>query len=145
MFLPKTANIFVLLFGLAAIATPVLAHRVEISGSVGATIHIEPNDRPRAGTSHLTWFALTRRGGQTIPLASCNCELQLYTQPYRAGNTPIAEPELKAVSAEGYNNIPGADVTFPRAGGYELVLRGRPIVAGDFAPFELRFPVTVAR
>lgn len=138
-------------FGVGAIATLPLApsaataHQVEISGDVGGTIHIEPNDTPRAGESNLTWFALTRRGGNLIPLTSCNCQVVVYSQPHSSGDAPISQPNLFAVSAEGYEGIPGANITFPRAGSYEVVLRGRPIVSGDFAPFELRFSVTVAR
>jgi hypothetical protein len=121
------------------------AHQVEISGDVGGTIHIEPNDTPRAGESNLTWFALTRRGGRLIPLTSCNCQVTVYAQPHRSGNSPVSRPSLFAVSAEGYEGIPGANITFPQAGSYDVVLQGRPIVSGDFAPFELRFSVTVAR
>ena len=145
MLLRKNVKFWGLLFSLAAFFTSAQAHQVEVSEDVGATIHIEPNDTPRAGKTNLTWFALTRRGGQIIPLATCECELELYKQPYRVGDSPIAKPELKAVSAEGFNGIPGADVIFPQAGGYEFVLRGSPIISGDFAPFELRFPITVAR
>lgn len=121
------------------------AHQVEVSGDVGGMIHIEPNDTPRAGEQSLTWFALTRRGGRVIPLASCNCRVAVYAQPHRSGNSPVAQPSLFAVSAEGYEGIPGANITFPRAGSYEVVLSGRPVVSGDFSPFELRFPITVAR
>ncbi|MEB3356701.1 MAG: hypothetical protein VKK04_08245 [Synechococcales bacterium] len=133
------------LVGWLLFTAPAIAHTVEVSGNVGGTLHIEPNDTPRAGEPHLTWFALTRRGGRSIPLSACNCELAVYAQPYRPGDAPIAQPRLNAIAAEGYSGIPGADITFPRAGGYELVLQGRPVVAGDFAPFELRFSVTVAR
>ena len=145
MFFPKNLKVLGLLFSLAALATPVLAHKVQVFKDVGATVHIEPSDMPRAGMLNLTWFALTRRGGQVIPLESCNCELAVYTQPYRLGNSPIAKPTLTAISTEGYQGIPSAEILFPRAGGYELVLRGRPVVSGDFTPFELRFPITVAR
>ncbi|NET48233.1 MAG: hypothetical protein F6K09_05815 [Merismopedia sp. SIO2A8] len=122
-----------------------IAHQVETSGEVGGTIHIEPNDRPRAGEEHLIWFALTKRGGQAIPLDACDCTLEVYTQPYGAEDEAIETPELRAISAERYNNIPGADVTFPRAGAYDLVLTGSPATSGTFSPFELTFSVTVAR
>jgi len=125
--------------------SPATAHLVEVSGDVGGMIHIEPNDTPRAGEQSLTWFALTRRGGRVIPLASCNCRVAVYAQPHRSGNSPVTQPSLFAVSAEGYDGIPGANITFPRAGSYEIVLSGRPVVSGDFAPFELRFSITVAR
>lgn len=123
----------------------VLAHEVELSNEVGGTLHIEPNDSPKAGTDSLTWIALTRRGGQAIPLADCNCKLSVYAQPYRAGDAPIQQPNLSATAAEGRTGVPSANVRFPRAGAYELVLQGSPVKAGAFAPFELRFAVTVAQ
>ncbi|NEQ96355.1 MAG: hypothetical protein F6K30_06465, partial [Cyanothece sp. SIO2G6] len=104
-----------------------VAHQVEIAGDVGGTLHIEPNDTPRAGEEALTWFALTKRGGQTIPLSSCDCSLAVYAQPYREGDEAIATPSLRAVSAEGYNGIPAADILFPTPGAYELVLTGQPL------------------
>jgi hypothetical protein len=124
---------------------PGIAHEVEVSGQVGATLHIEPNDTPHAGMSSLVWFALARRGGQRIPLADCNCTLAVYSGTYRQGSRPMQTPTLRAVAAETYQGIPGADVTFPRAGAYELVLRGQSVRSGAFPTFELRFPVTVAQ
>lgn len=121
------------------------AHEVQISGEVGGTLHIEPNDTPRAGTAHLTWFALTRRGGQPIALSECNCSLQVYAQPRSQNDSPIQQPTLSATTAEGRQGIPSANITFPRAGAYELVLQGQPVNSGSFAPFELKFSVTVAQ
>ena len=129
---------------LLILATPALAHQVDVAETVGGTLHITPNDMPRAGEGSLAWFALTRRGGEVIPLTDCDCKLAVYAQPYDAGDTPIAQPELTAVSAEGYTDIPGTEILFPRVGAYELVLMGQPNAAADFTPFELRFEVTVA-
>lgn len=120
---------------------PVHAHQTEISGDIGATLHIEPNDIPRAGVESLAWFALTRRGGETVPLSACDCSLALYSLPDTA---QVASPVLESVSAEGYEHIPGAMVIFPDVGAYELVLVGTPQTDGDFQPFEFRFEVTVA-
>ncbi|WP_416667313.1 hypothetical protein [Egbenema bharatensis] len=124
----------------ALLSIPAIAHQVQIAGDVGGTMHIEPNDNPRAGEPSLAWFALTRQGGELIPLEACNCQLTIYTQP----GAIVESPLLEAVSAEGYTGIPGAEVTFPQVGAYELVLQGEPVTADDFQPFELRFPVTVA-
>lgn len=118
------------------------AHQVEIVEDVGATLHIEPNDTPRAGEETLAWFALTRRGGQTIPLADCDCQLAVYTQP--KGDAAELTPTLITVDAEGYQDIPGAQLTFPTVGAYTLVMSGSPKQAEDFSPFELSFDVTVA-
>jgi len=121
-------------------AAPALAHQVEVANDVGGTLHIEPNDVPRVGRDNLTWFALTQRGGRTIPLSACRCTLSVKS----AGET-IATPALQAITAEGYQGIPSASVTFPRPGQYELVLTGRPATGDNFRPFTLRFDVTVAR
>jgi hypothetical protein len=89
----------------------------------------------------LSWFALTRRGGETVPLSACDCSLAIYSLP---DNEQVASPVLESVSAEGYENIPGAQVTFPDVGAFELVLVGTPKTDGDFQPFEFHFEVTVA-
>ncbi|MBD3883888.1 hypothetical protein IFO70_19195 [Phormidium tenue FACHB-886] len=121
------------------------AHQVEISGDVGGTMHIEPNDSPRAGTASRTWFALNRRGGSPVQLADCNCSVAVYAAPRSSGDSPIQQPALSAFSAEGNSGVPSANITFPRAGAYEVVLKGQPKTAGAFSAFELRFSVTVAQ
>ncbi|MCC5614872.1 hypothetical protein LC605_07255 [Nostoc sp. CHAB 5836] len=123
---------------------PASAHKVEISGDVGGTLHIEPNDNPRAGEPSQAWFALTRRGGKVIPLSQCNCQLAVYAEPYAAGEPPLLEPQLEPVAAERYQGIPGAEIVFPKAGIYELQLNGKPVSGARFRPFEFKFEVTVA-
>lgn len=123
------------------------AHKVETAGDVGATMHIEPNDTPRAGDEVLAWFAIARPGGETIPSADCNCTLAVYAQPRdqpRDDKPPDLTPTLAAVNAEGYQDIPGARFTFPDVGTYTLVINGEPKQEGEFSPFELDFETTVA-
>ncbi len=123
------------------VTTPATAHKIEIQKDVGATIHIEPNDAPRAGESALTWFALTQKGGKIIPLNECNCKLSVYSQT--SAEKPFQQPQLKAVSQERYQGIPGAEITFPVAGAYQLQLQGNPTNGANFSPFELKFDVNV--
>jgi hypothetical protein len=52
-------------------------------------------------------------------------------------------PSLKYVSAEQYQNIPGAEIIFPRAGAYNLVLSGTAKNGGNFRPFSLTYEVNV--
>jgi len=128
---------------LGVLVAPVAAHNVQTAGDVGGTLHIEPNDNPQAGKPALTWFALTRRGGQVIPLEACECQLAVYAQPRSDNAQPVLEPTLEVVKAEEYQGIPGAAIAFPKAGAYELELRGTPKPGANFQPFELQFPVTV--
>ncbi|MFQ4146420.1 hypothetical protein [Chlorogloeopsis sp. ULAP02] len=120
------------------------AHQVKTTGDVGAILHIEPNDHPRAGERTKAWFALTRKGGRVIRLAECNCQLQVYAEPHAAGEPPLLEPALQSLTAERYQGVPGIDITFPRQGTYQLQLRGKPKTGANFKPFELKFNVTVA-
>lgn len=98
------------------IASPAIAHKVKTEGDVGATLHVEPNDNPRAGEPAKTWFALTRKGGKVIPIAECNCQLAVYAEPHSYGEPPLIEPPLQPVSAERFQGIPGTEITFPRPG-----------------------------
>lgn len=124
--------------------SPVSAHKVQISGDVGGTLHIEPNDNPQAGKAALTWVALTRKGGQVIPLQQCNCQLAVYAEPRTQGAKPLLQPPLKAMSSEGYKSIPGAEIVFPKPGSYQVELKGTPKAGASFKPFQLNFNVTVA-
>ncbi|MEA5512719.1 hypothetical protein [Nodularia sp. UHCC 0506] len=126
------------------ITYPTSAHQVQISEDVGATIHIEPNDNPRAGEPTQAWFALTRKGGETIPLAQCDCELLIYAEPHIPGEPALIEPSLEPVTAERYQGIPGAEINFPKPGRYQLQLTGKPTIEASFKPFQFKFEVTVA-
>jgi len=121
----------------------VWAHQVEVSGDVAATFHLEPNHNPRAGQPARVWFALTRKGGQIIPLEQCNCKLGVYLKERKEGDKPLMQPPLKAISAERYKGIPGADIVFPKAGIYELELSGTAPNKANFKPFKLTYTVTV--
>lgn len=131
-----------LFLGLAV--TPVYAHSVKIAEDVGGTLHIEPNDNPKAGESSETWVALTRKGGKLIPLKDCNCQMVVYTKPRVKGSAPLLKASLKPISTSQYQGIPGADIVFPKPGNYEIELSGTPKANANFNPFKLTFPVTVA-
>ncbi len=126
------------------VATPVAAHTEKVSGDVGGLLHIEPHDNPIAGKPALAWLALTRKGGQLIPLSQCNCQLAVYPEPHTEGVTPpLLKPRLHAVSAEQYQGIPGTEIVFPKAGSYELEFSGTPKTGASFKPFELSYTVNV--
>ena len=127
---------------LALLVSPGYAHEVRVSEDVGATLHIQPNDNPHAGEPGLAWFALTRKGGQTIPLSQCNCKLAVYSKPR---SPALLKPALKAVSYQRYQAIPGANIAFPKVGNYQLELSGTPKAGASFKPFKLTYTVAVPR
>ncbi len=129
-----------------ALSPQALAHEVETAGDVAATFHIEPGHNPKAGQPSLAWFALTRRGGQMIPLSACACKLAVYPVPHVEGKTPpLLRPALTALNVERFKGIPSATITFPKPGIYELELSGKPKTGSSFSDFELSYQVTVGR
>jgi len=129
---------------LGLLATPAFAHKIEVAGDVAGTWHVEPNHNPKAGEPARVWVALTRQGGQILPLDQCDCKLAIYPEPHTEGSSPLLEPALKAISAEQYQGIPGADVIFPKIGAYTLELSGTPVAGANFRPFKMNYTVTVA-
>ena len=83
------------------------AHNVEIYQDIACTFHITPNHNPKVGKSSLAWFALTRKGGKSIPFSECNCQFNVYTKPRNSYSEPIMNPELKGINTEQYQDIPG--------------------------------------
>ncbi|MDJ0899379.1 MAG: hypothetical protein QNJ55_11260 [Xenococcus sp. MO_188.B8] len=122
---------------------PTLAHKVEISNQVAGTLHIEPDDNPRMGEEVQAWFALTSRGGKMIPLSECNCQLSVYTLPRNQEDKPILNPILQAVNVGQYQEIPGALITFPQIGSYELEIAGTADNGANFQDFKLNYTVNV--
>jgi hypothetical protein len=124
--------------------TQVSAHEVEVSGEVGGLFHLEPSHNPVAGKPSQVWIALTKRGGEIIPLEQCDCALVVRMKPFSFSSATVIFPTLKPVSVERYQGVPGAEIIFPRIGRYELKLSGKPKSGTDFSPFVLTFEVTVA-
>lgn len=138
-FAPLLGILLVLIWGTIAVA-----HNVEVAGDIAGTWHIEPNHAPKAGEPAQIWIALTRQGGKILPLEQGNCQLGIYAAPRQQGDEPILQPTLKAIAVEQYQGIPAANVVFPKTGLYEVELGCTPKTAGDFAPFQMAYEVTVA-
>ncbi len=129
----------------AAMARIAIAHTVEVVGNVAGTWHIEPNHNPKAGVPARAWVALTRKGGALIPLDQATCQMAVFREPRKPNDKPILQPTLKAVAADQYQGVPGADITFPKVGIYELELSCTPKTKNAFQPFRMQYEVTVAR
>jgi hypothetical protein len=129
------------LLTLMLVPLPTWGHQVKTDAQVGATIHFEPDDRPKSQEPTKVWFALAKKGGTAIPLKDCQCQLQIKQLP---GNQKLATPQLQAINAEKYQDIPSATLLFPQPGAYRLELTGQSVKPGDFQPFKLEFDATVA-
>ncbi|PSR18924.1 hypothetical protein C8255_04900 [filamentous cyanobacterium CCP3] len=122
---------------------PAQAHKTEVSGDVAGTWHLEPNHSAKAGETARVWVALTQQGGRVIPLEECDCNLAVYRANQKA-SAPVMQPTLTAMSPESFENVPGAEITFPEVGEYRIVLTGSPTNDAAFTPFELSYTTVVA-
>jgi hypothetical protein len=118
--------------------SPAIGHTVKTATDVAATFHLEPSHNPKAGEPATIWFALTKAGGQPIPLSDCDCQLAV-----KQGAAAIAIVPLKAITAEQYQGIPGGEMVFPKVGIYQLIFSGKAKEENAFQPFELKYEVTV--
>jgi hypothetical protein len=137
----KTFKIALLL--LTMFSAPAIAHNVEMAGDVAGTWHVNPDESPKAGEPASVWIALTRKGGEVLPLEQANCKLAVFPQPHTEGDQPLLQPQLKAIAVEKYQGIPGADLVFPKPGLYEMELSCTPKREGDFTAFEMQAEATV--
>jgi hypothetical protein len=105
---------------------PLIAHTVKASSdsNVAATFHLEPSHNPKAGDKSTAWFALTKAGGDVIPLGDCDCQLAVWQS-----GTSIATVAMKPIDAEQYKDT--------------LELVGKPKTGEAFKPFKLSYEVTV--
>lgn len=124
---------------------PTYAHKTQVSGAIAGVWHVDPNHNPKVGEPSRVWVALTRRGGQLLPLSQANCQMAVFKRPRRATDAPILRPAVMAINAERYQGIPGSTVRFPQVGLYQLELRCQPKRAGDFPALQLTYDVTVSR
>jgi hypothetical protein len=128
------------LLGLVQTVQSAQAHNVHVDGEVAATFHLEPSHNPKAGEPAKLWFALAKKGGESIALSDCDCQLNVMQ-----GGKVIATPALSGIDVEKYREIPGATVTFPAVGLYAVVLSGKAKAGSKlaFEAFKLNYDVTV--
>ena len=117
---------------------PAFAHNVQTSGNVASLFHLEPSHNPKAGEPSKVWFALTKQGGEEIPLDQCNCKITVYEN-----EKLVSQPPLNALKAEKYQGLPSAIVIFPRAGLYKVEIKGDPKQENGFDRFKFAYDVTV--
>lgn len=114
------------------------AHTLKTSGSVGAVMHVSPEDDPIAGEQSDFFFEFKDKNNKFKP-ENCDCtfailqsEKEIYTQPLFANST---DPSLTNASVS---------FTFPQRDVYKIKIDGKPKSA-DFEAFTLEYDIRVSR
>jgi hypothetical protein len=114
-----------------------LAHELETDGSIGAVMHVNPNDDPIAGQQSGFFFEFKDTKNKFDP-KQCECTFsvvqdghELYTQP------------LFQTNATANLSNPSVMYTFPEKGVYVIKLSGNPKTDKYFDPFSLEYDIRV--
>jgi len=122
----------IFLFALLLVS-PASAHELESDTTIGAVLHIQPNDNPTVGTQTTYRLAFTDTE-KKLNLKDCDCTVEIQ----RNGNTIEARPLVASSALESTNTY-----TFNEAGEYTLVATGKPKTDDAFSEFTLSYPIRV--
>lgn len=110
------------------------AHVLKSDGSVGAVLHVSPDDDPVAGVSTEFFFELKDKDGKFIP-EDCDC-------------TATVLQDGKAIYTQSlFQDKGGASFSYvlPQKGIYIVQINGKPNSQNAFQPFTLSWDIRVAR
>jgi len=135
----KLLSILVILFSLFLYPQQIEAHVLKTDGSVGAVIHVSPEDDPVTRESTDFYFEFKDKEGKFIP-ENCDCNgiilqggKEVYSAPLFQNST---NPSLENASFS---------YTFPEKDIYKVQVSGKPTTPGAFEPFTLEWDIRVAR
>ena len=129
------------LFGLSALLLffpgSIFAHTLKIDGTIGVSLHIDPDDAPTAGQESKFFLDITDKAGRFNPSnpGNCACVLHIEYDGELLKTFPV-------VSGGSFTQI---RYTFPHTGTYKVTIEGRPQGEGiPFAEFRTVFEPYVA-
>ena len=132
----KLSLIFLLLIFLF-IPRPVDAHVLQTDHSIGAVLHISPDDDPKAGDQSGFFFEFKDKENKFKP-EKCTCTFtilskgkEIYSQPLFQDNS---DPNL--INASLFYTFPNPDI-------YQIRVAGKPNSPGAFNEFTLNYDIRV--
>jgi len=129
-------KLFWLALALALVAGPAQAHVVLTDGTIGVTMHIDPDDAPVAGTPSRFNFWFKDTTGHLDP-TRCKGSFTISSGDWLVTTQPLfAQVNSGLVSFHEF--------TFEKPGVYTVRVSGFPIGTVSFQPFLLEFKVRVA-
>lgn len=115
------------------------AHVLKTDSSVGAVLHINPEDDPIIGQNASFFFEFKDTQNKFKP-EDCECTFSIIQ-----GNKEIhSQPLFQNNSKPSLTNA-AAFYTFPEKGVYQIKVIGRPTKTNAFEPFTLTYDIRVAR
>lgn len=118
---------------------PAQAHILAVDGSMGVTLHVDPQDEPLAGVPSRVYVLFSPKRGSYFSLDECDCRVRI-----EKGGSVLAERSVTH-EAEHAGDSHVVSYEFPERGVYRVVVEGAPVGAPLFEPFRVSFDLRVAR
>lgn len=140
MQLIKTGFVFILFaIFVYVVPTQVLAHTLESSGSIGAVLHVTPDDDPIAGEVSGFYFEFKDKNNKFQP-ENCVCTVSI-----KKGDDEIFSTDLFGANSDPSLSNASFNFTFPEKNIYKIVINGEPKISGEFQSFQLSYDLRVER
>ena len=112
---------------------PVAAHVLKTDGTIGAILHISPDDNPKSGVPTTYELAFKDTSNQ-FTLANCNCTVAILLDG-KVIDTRALSAQSASISENTY--------TFPKPNVYTLKVTGQPKEPNAYTAFTLSYTVRV--
>lgn len=106
------------------------AHILKTDGTVGATIHISPDDDPVIGEPATFYFDF-KDTAQKFTVEDCQCSVTITENGEKIFSQPLTTDRLTYV--------------FPKRGVYSVMVSGQPKTPNTFVPFTLPYDIRVTK
>jgi hypothetical protein len=120
-------------------ATPAQAHVLITDGTIGAVLHVDPEDDPIAGARSNFFFEFKDKQNK-FKSENCDCTFTIKEND----NVIFTQPLFQNTNNPSLNNA-SVSFTFPKRDIYEVSVVGKPHSPGAFQPFTLTYDIRVER
>jgi hypothetical protein len=131
--------ILLLLLLLFITATPAQAHVLISDGTIGAVLHVDPEDDPIVGQQSNFFFEFKDKQNKFKP-ENCDCTFTIK----ESDKVIFTQPLFQNTNNPSLNNA-SVSFTFPKRDIYEVAVVGKPNASEAFQPFTLTYNIRVER
>lgn len=136
----KTLSIIVILYlGVLSVTRSVEAHILKTDGTIGAVLHIDPEDDPIVGQPTYFFFEFKDKTGKFQP-ALCDCTVTITSH-----DKPLYSQSLFQSNKDQNLTSSTFSYTFSEKNIYTVTVSGKPIQPNTFQSFVLVYDIRVER
>ena len=123
--------LFIFSSGLFLFSTKAQAHFLQTDGSIGAVLHVSPNDEPVVNEQANFFFEFNDKDNK-FKADNCTCTISII----EAGKQIASQSLFQNNTNPGLTNA-SFSFTFPERDLYEVKVTGQPLTPNAFQPFTL--------